>query len=104
MMKIIAWRLGLSPDQKMKLEELHNKVKTDLKPFTEKHSEVRSILTKEFRKERFETEQLSGKFTPEMLDEAHEVFLKSVGELHDILTPIQRDKVASHFERRHCCH
>ena len=104
MMKFLAWRLGLTPDQKLKLEELRNKVKTDLKPFSEKHTEVRNILSKEFRKEQFETEQLSGQFTPEILDEAHEVFLKSIGELHDILTPMQRDKIASHFERHHCFH
>ena len=101
-MKLVAWRLGLSPEQRGQLDELYNKIKTEGKPFCEKKSEIRNMLTREFRKEQFETNQLGKQITPETLSDAHDLFLKSIGEFHDILTPLQRDKVASRFERHHC--
>jgi len=104
MLKFMAWRLGLSPDQKTKLEELYATLKTDLKPFSEKRDEVHRILTTEFRKEQFSTDGLKEQCTPEMLAEAREAFMKGIGGLHDLLTPVQRDKLASMIERRNCHH
>ena len=102
MMKLIVWRLGLLPEQRRKMEELSNRMKAEFKPFTEKHDEMRRNLTQEFRKEQFETDRLRGQFTPEMVEKGHDLLVKGIGEFHDILTPIQRDKVAAHFERHHC--
>ena len=100
MMKFISWRLGLSPEQKSKLEELYGKMKTEGKPLSEKHEEIRKTLTEEFRKEQFAADRLEKQLTPEMHDAAHELFLNGIREFHGILTPVQRDKVAAHFERR----
>ncbi len=102
MMKFISWRLGLSPEQKTKLEELYNTMKSEGRPLSEKRDEIRKTFTEEFRKEQFAVDQLEKQLTPEMLGTAYELFLNGIREFHDILTPVQRDKVAAHFERRHC--
>lgn len=103
MMKYFAWRLGLSEEQKEKIHNLFKGLKEEGKPFTDRHKNMRNVLTKEFRKENFETDMLQELCTPEVVGQGHELLMKGLKEIHDILTPVQREKMAAHFERCHCC-
>lgn len=101
----IAWKLDMTDDQKVKLDQLADKVTKKIPEFRENKKNTGDAVLKQFESETFnrkEMEEVSRK-NSEAIKDFQNFALDSFEEFHSILTTEQRKKVAEKIKdhRKH---
>jgi Spy/CpxP family protein refolding chaperone len=106
MLKLLSWRLGLSAEQQSKLNDLMKKTHTSMDGVKTKREKLKEYIVNGFSKEKLDTQEIQSILEPGDFEQLRTSFATVLSEFHQILTPLQREKVQRHFMNKmgHGCH
>ena len=99
----VAWSLSMTDDQKGKFKGIVASVVEKTKPYRKEHLDMKNDIVSIIRSESFDkkkVETLTDKRIKDM-QELRPFMIDKVAEVHAILTPEQREKVAKFIEKHH---